>query len=375
MSNLGQTLLIPGKADKIALYRTRAAILNQATTQVSIVVIGDSITEGAYSNDVAVTNEATWRTAGWTAKLRATYTALYGNPGEGVIPARNSSTWTLGGGASAPTGASSFGNFKDNFTLSTAHTVSITTPASNCDTARVYCWNQSGGAFRYSIDGGGLNTSSPAPSGADTNYSIDIALTAGSHTLLLQGPASGTSIISGVGFFNSSVKGVAVHRLGKSGMVLKDATTMFDGSGASNLRSLRSQTTAFGANLVIIALSANNVTRGISTYSHTPATLAAGFALVVDQIIADGADVLLLLGPWRDPTSYATAYNQVEFDNAIKGVAASRNRCAYLDLKGIQGSYAAANTAGFYLTADPIHPDSSGHIDMAGWVYAAIGVL
>lgn len=357
------------------LSRWRQALANQATTQAVIAVIGNSVAEGAYSNDVAVTNEASWRVNGWVAKLRDIYTALYGNPGEGFIPARNSSIWTLGGGASAPTGASSFGNFKDNFTLSTAHTVSITTPASNCDTARIYCWNQSGGAFRYSIDGGALVTSTPAPTGADTNYSVDIPLTAGSHTLLLQGPAALTAIISGVGFFNSAVKGVAVHRMGKSGKVLKDATNAFDALNASGLRSIRSQSTALGSDLIIIELSANNVTGGWSTYGLTPAQVATGFGLVVSQLTADGADVLLIGGPWRDPASYSIPYTQVEYDAAIQSIANANAHCAYLDVKQLQGSYALSAASGFYLSGDPIHPDSSGHITFAGYIYAALAAL
>lgn len=372
-------LIVPAKGNKLAA--TRAKLANAASRQVSIVCIGDSITEGFYSTDAADNSDGVqltfWQTSGWVAKLRGLYANTYGHPGYGFWPCRPGTNFTLGGGA-ANQNASSFGSFKYNWPLSAStHTVTMTTPSDHIDTIRVYAFNNTTAAFRYQIDGGTLTTSSPAPTNTDAPYSVDIAVGANTaHTLLLQGPTSGTATISGVGYFDSSVKGVAVHRAALAGKVLKDATTMFDGTAAGNIRSIRSQTTAFAADLVVIFLSANNVTGGWSTYALTVEQVYAGFCLVVDQIIADGADVLLVTGPWRDPTSVATPpSNQATYDAAIKRVAASRPRCAYLDLKTQQVSYAVANARGFYLSGDVIHPGSAGHIEIANAVYNAIATL
>jgi len=168
-----------------------------------------------------------------------------------------------------------------------------------------------------------------------------------------------------------SVAGVPVHRMGLSGMMLRDFSTTFDAATVGGDRMIDSGTKIFDPALVIIAMSANNVTRGWNTYAYTPAQIQAGFERVLDRIVSNGSDVLVVCGPWRDPASYGIPYTQVQYDDAIKAAVASRDHVALIDLKDAWTSYSNGNALGLYW--DTVHPRRRGHANMARLIFDAIG--
>lgn len=356
------------------LRRWRAVMAAARYRQASMVIAGDSIALGAYSDDVAASgDEATWRVRGWVPQLRSLFADRYGDPGEGFVWAGDPRV-TVSGGAARST-SSSVGPFKTSISINGNSQVSTwVLPA--CTDIVVYSWwdgVSNTRAWEYQIDGGGYSISAGS-TGNDHLYNEVIAtgLANTTHTVNIRGSTLGGSIVSGVGAFkNARTSGVAVHRLPNSGKMLKDFTQLFDGSSTTAIRNIRSSTQALGAKLVVLAFSANNVTQGNDVYGLNPAQVAAGHALVIDQIVSDGACVLCVGGPWRDPGSYSTPATQQQYDDAIKAVCVARDHAAYLDIKKSWESYSAANTLGYYI--DSIHPKLLGHSHIANLVYQGIG--
>ena len=305
----------------------------------------------------------------------------FGETGEGFIRAGEDvfagdpARWSVSGGAALQTG-SSVGAFKQSYLVNgPSQVVSITLPV--CTEIGIVSWWSTGGTavWEYRVDGGSWTTHA-AQSGSDTFFTewID-GLSNTAHTLDIRGGAGNGRIIGVIASLNRT-SGVAVHRVGFSGAVLKDLTSMYDASDANGIRSIRSATRALGAHLVVLHFSANNVTGGWTTYQQSLAQIATGFGRVIDQVITDGACVLCVGGPWRNPTSYSSAHGGVPFtqqeaDDAIKAVCAERTHAAFLDLKRGFKSLADEQAKGYII--DTIHLTRKGHANAARMLHNALG--
>ena len=383
-------LLPPGRfalTNPNGLKRWRLALADARYSQAVIACCGDSITVGAYANNVgngnAAGSYALMRERGAIGQLRSLFADRYGDVGEGFIRAGedvfagDAARWSLSGGASLQT-SSSVGSFKQSYLVNgTSQIVTLATPA--CTELRIVAWWSDGGtaAFEYRVDGGSW-TAHSAQSGSDTFFAVTAGtgLANTTHTLDIRG-GSGNGRIVGAVCATNVTTGVAVHRVGYSGTVLKDFTSLFDADDTNGQRSLKSATTALGADLVILWFSANNVTAGWTTYGLTVAQVATGFARVIDRAIALGMCVLCVVGPDRNPSSYSTTNGgppgtQAEYDAAIKAVCAARTHAACLDIRRVWGSYATGSADGLYQDT-LVHPNRSGHGDIGRLIFDAIG--
>lgn len=360
--------------ERLSRWRTRRDDARFAPAP--IVCVGDSITEGAYSNDAAAVDSAAvaiWRTRGWVGQIRSLFADRYGDPGEGFLfPPLSGVYGSFTNSAAVIGNSANLGGFGHYITLPSS-TSTFTCVLPKCTGFRVHAWWVQGtsGQIRYTVDGGSQQTAS-ASSGSDTLYFFDVTgLSDTTHTLVFTGPSSGSAAIIGVEARYEAVAGLPVHRIGLSGMMLRDFSSTFDTVSSGGNRQLDSGTKIFDPALVIIAMSVNNVTRGWSTYAYTPAQIQAGFGRVLDHIVSNGSDVLVVCGPWRDPASYSIPYTQVQYDDAIKAAITGRDHVALIDLKDSWASYSNGNALGLYW--DTVHPRRRGHANMARLIYDAIG--
>ena len=111
------------------LLRFRARFANAATTRVPVIVVGDSITAGAWADGIGGTLDAAkataWATKGFVGRTRAFLASIYGDTGEGLITlAAEEARWTLTGtSASAACGVASTGR---RWTTEGTATISLT---------------------------------------------------------------------------------------------------------------------------------------------------------------------------------------------------------------------------------------------------------
>lgn len=358
-----QTLFYPEH-----LRRSYGRIANSRYSQSCVVIGGDSISLGAYSNDVLSSDEATWRVRGFVPQLRSLFSDRFGDVGEGFIYLGDPRV-TLGSGVNLFSD-SSIGPFQNSVSLSSGQTVTVALPA--CTAIEVFAWWDTGvGAFITNVDGAG-DVTSASQSGSDLFYSVTVAsgLTNTTHSVVIKGPASGVARVYGVAAWVKQDSGVAVHRLAKSGAVLKDFTQMFNGSSTSAIRSAKSWSTALNADLAILAFSANNVTTGVSTHGLSAAQIETGFQAVVDFLVGQGIDVLLVGGPERNPSSYSVGFTQQEADDLLQSIAADTDRVAFLDYKAL---FDFEEGDGYDYYIDNVHPTLLGHSTMARALYDALG--
>jgi hypothetical protein len=277
-----------------------------AYTQATIGCFGDSVTAGAYANDVAATTDwSLWRSRGWVGQLRTMIEARYGAVGE-LLNATDGTGSTnpysvLSSAFIGSPAACGINSSRLVFTGS-SQTATLTLPA--CTTIEVfYYWRTSvltSAAIRYNLDGAGLTTA-PTQSEVDgTTYSFSLTgLANTTHTLVLQGPSSNNAEIIAVGCWTNTDTGIRVDRRAKSGARFDTAFAIANPtstlSSGDQTRQFNSVSSGLRTDLAIICLSANQPTD--TTHNPTTASFATSVQAAVDAFVAKGSCVLLVGGP------------------------------------------------------------------------------
>lgn len=336
------------------LRRWRAALADAQFALAKIVCLGDSITLGAYANNVFTSDDAVWAARGWVSQYRALLAAFYGDVGEGAIKLTEDVRVTFSGGS----GSSTTGPLQTGRQIGAGNTITVALPA--CTDIDVVYWNQ-GGAFTWEVDGGGATT--VTPTGTDImSLAAITGLADATHSLVLTG--TGTAHVGFV-VAKRGTTGVRVHRLGRSGATTETAT-MASGSAANRNRMLAA-TFATGVDLAVIMFGANDIPNQ-GTNNITPSVFRANLKLLTDKVTALGGCSLLLAGP-RYPNPSAPSTEADYYAQALD-LAATDDHVAFADLAEVWGTEPDAETLGLmnYATYG-IHPVRKGHGDIARIVY------
>jgi len=320
--------------------RARAAVTNY---KAQIHVVGDSISEGAYSSAVATD----WITLGYVGLVRTTLSAKYGDCGSGIIPVTfpNGNPYIVATGFILAAGNSSglgFGNWY--YTSPTAgNTLTYTFSGTGVE---IYYVQGSGvGSFTYAIDGGGAVavTARTVP----TNYGKVLIITGladGSHTIVITQADNGYSVdILGMCPIKG-IKGIQVNLVGKYGIV-SDAP-------ARDYALIATFDTK-PPDLTIIALTANDFASQID-----PNIYITNMQKIITKAKNSGDVLITTIGVRAD----AGVIPQTAYFIVCKNLA-KINNCAYLDINSRWGGYAGGVASGFYY--DTVHPNNIGHRDIA----------
>lgn len=343
------------------LRRWRVALgdgLLQVVKQPTIVCIGDSVTQGAYSGNVTSASQTQYpvfRSNGWVTQLRSLLAKTYGDPGEGFIfcvtPALNANFFEERVTIPASSNSNTVGPHQQGRSITSGQTITVATPV--CTQISIIGWwsDSTSAPFTYTIDGGS-SQNGPTKSGADTMYRHDITgLSSDEHTLVISGPATKRADIGG--FLCETGVGVRVLRIGKGGADITSAS----GAGlsaASQARVLNATLTQTQADLAIVMFSSNDTNDGV-----TPATFQQACQDIVAAQAANGGCTLLMLDP--DRQTYGT-YAPATYKAAMLAVADANDHCSVLDINDLWGGYAQAAADG--LMQETVHPNSRGHGDL-----------
>ena len=207
-----------------------------------------------------------------------------------------------------------------------------------------YMIKPGGGAFNYSIDGGGLTNVSTA--GASTNLGLITisGLAYGSHTFTVTVSAPGTS---GVSLFGAdcirSQPGVRIENLAKIGAQASHFAKM-------NPVLWTNELAALNPNMVAILLGTNE-----KWYGTDPAVMSTNVTTIVGRVRSclTNADIVIIA-----PADNGVAgVGMNVFRDMLLGCAKT-NGCGFIDLYKLIGPYANGNARGWY--TNTAHPSDSG---------------
>lgn len=355
--------------------------LSRPTTDDPFVIgcYGHSVVVGAYANDVSASDNATWRTAGWVARLRD----MFGAAGEGMFYPDTSESasgviGSLTGGAVVQSDTSTGYAGKRIYLPTGAAEFTLVAPKSTRISFLVLGDGFSSyGALRTSVDGGAYTTHT-AETG-DTYWAHVDGLTDATHTVTVKGAADDKPCyVVLVNCLRTPDEGVQVHRLGLSGMTAgdcfawagKSGTTLGGLSDANKDRQLRTVVTDVGVDLAVLMFNVNDTSRGYTVHGRTPTDVQVAVQTLCNKITASGTDVLLLCGPTKDPTSYSSPDTVAEYAQAYYNVAEATDGVAFLDIEQRWDDYTTSDAEG--LSWDYVHPSSTGHLDIARTVHLAL---
>lgn len=336
-----------------ALWPYYDAIEDVASSPLSIVCIGDSITEGFYATTLA---------GRWIERLASRLgNAISGAAAPVYYPAHTTQTgytwpWTLAGGTNNTT----YGLGRRAYNLPAAATMSI----SFTGTSFTIFWTRqvSGGTFSYAVDGGAatnVDTSGAEASGRTTTVT---GLSNTAHTVAIA-RISGTSVIEGlIGY--SGTAGIRIYDGGHSGYTSAD---FVDGSNPRWIDAIATIQPA----LVIVGLGVNDTqTVSAATYKANIETLIANIRA---QTTTDPAIALLAMYqhgaaggfPFDDWSDYVTALDDLASAN-------DSGEIMVIDLTGPFGGYSGVTTALGGLHPDRVHPTNAGHSLIADTILEAL---
>ena len=308
-----------------------AALQNAATTQVPIVIIGDSIGEGYAATDQ--------RNTGWAYKLKTALQAIYGNGGLGFLGGHRSDLYTFAGSWTPYT------TFGPDDSYSTNASSIVTLSAQTCSSFQVIVSSVT--TFDASVDGGAYQTYSTAAFGTSIHRMGTVACgSLGSHTLAIRGPSSGNLHFFGV-----------VPVIGTSGVVVHNFA--ITGTAAPNWTGTRvALCPGLAPKLWIISLGINDagLIDALNASEPDVATFTTYYQSIVTQALASGASVLLM----NEQPTYRTGTGSSDAVQAAVLAMANSNGVAYVNITDLWPSYTIAAAAG--LMADTLHPNNAGHL-------------
>ncbi len=349
----------------------RAALSRARFRQANVLVIGNSITEGFYSNDTIATDHPTFRARGLCAQLRYLLSEHYGgDPGQGIVLCTDSRVVGSGGATIyGSLGISAAGGYRIN---NTGQKVAFTTTEAATDVWIHGWWEDARcGPFRYQIDGGSVQTSSFSGPATDTDFTVKLTgLSNASHLIEILPAATPTQQVDIAGFsvFNAGTTSkVAVHRVGQGGAYFD--TMIYPTSNGANPRSNRLTLGRPAADLCILAFGANEASTAGFGAAWTPARYETALRDFIGYATGTyGCDVLLASLCRQNPSQVGN-YGEAAFYAVHERIAADTARVAHFDLSIAPhwASYAAASAAG--LMQDYVHPNHAGHADISRLMY------
>lgn len=345
------------QAPRVSVWANAWANQAAGVGQARIATFGDSITQGFYAAQPFHTNA-------WANRLGALLDAFTGVPtGTGYVPVYERNMAGGGGNATGETRFSSTGVWTGSTTSgpfrhaqSASASATMTFGPVTCDSFRIYfATDPAGGSCSASVDGGAPTVFSTL--GAAGVSHVDIPSTAGTHTLVVTAPSSGTLVLFGVEGIRNTTTGVNVSRIGYTSTHVSQF--VLNTTSADSLPSAR----AAAPHLAIIGFGVNEADDGISTSLYQSRLTTA-----INAFKADGADVALFIEPPPNPSAIPTTW--ADYVTVQRNLAASLD-CALIDITARWVDYATSTA--FY--NDDFHPNNAGAADIATAAFAAVKTL
>lgn len=323
------------------LHYWQAAAAYRRTSTARIVVIGDSIVEGngaaGYSGrwvdflgDILrsqwPTGDNVGHQAGYIPVVR-----------DGTVP----SPWTVTG---TPVENNNFGLGSYAYQMSAGQVLSVALTGTSVDI--YYTTGGSTGQWAYQVDSGAVTSVTNYQSGSLLSQKVRVTLGGGVHTLKINGPASGTSFISGIEVFNGNEsQGFSILGAGHSG---------YTSAGFPNGNWTLDYVSA-APNLTIIALGANDPGNGISA-ATTQANLTTLGQLCLSRVPAQS--LLFVANYVRSDYGIPAVWST--YVAAIRAAAAACG-AACIDMSARMPVVGSSEATALNIYADTVHPNARGH--------------
>lgn len=371
----GSTL--PTVTNANGLRRFSIALADALYARCPIVCLGDSMVYGQGADGVNGVGDNTINAVrGWPGQLRTLFSKVYGDPGEGYVQVSDS---RVGNGTSAFAGNYRFaGPLRRAARLISGQALTAIVVPAGVTTLTVIQANFAGDVTATSNKNGGGAVALGALTGTEVPVVTDLAVVGG-DSVVIAGPASAQTYITGLMFRNAATVGVPVHRVGVSGYVVGDALggqtagVLDVVATADQNRAIRKcYDWAGGPGLLICSFGVNDQAgqaAGGAAGGVTAVKYAAWLRQIVTQAVADGWSVLLVAEP-PNPNA-AAGSSEAEYKAAARQIAESVTYCAYLDIAELWGASASAQAAGLQFAAS-VHPQRKGYGDIARTVYQVL---
>lgn len=328
--------------------RSLAKVKTQTNQIANINVIGDSITEGGYSDPTTPQN---YLTKGYVGLIRSALSTKYGNVGNGAIPCYYPNAnpfWSISNGFTI---ASTTNGFASRMcSSSTTGTAAI--PFNGTGINLFLATGSSLGQFNYNIDGG-ANTLYDCNQAFDLAHVLSITgLSDANHTLNITKVSDGKQLWL---YGHQEIKGtngVRVNMIGRWGITA---------SSIVPTDCLKLEVDYWNPDLTIISLTANDYggQTDLATYESQLQT-------IISRALQFGDVLLTTVGAHSDVVG--PIKQQVYFDVVKK--LAIQNNCALVDISYRWGGGANANSLG--MLYDVVHPNNYGHQDIASAILRVI---
>lgn len=335
--------------------RWGAALDGRAAAPATIVMLGDSVTEGQSSTAVVER---------WPNKAAASLRAAYPTPGvvggSGYWASRyyvyNPATWgaphplpaSVTGTVSYPTDRGNLGYRTAQLNAGASWTASVT--GSSVDVH----YEAGGGSFTVQVDGGGATAAQSATSAG--RYRVTFGTT-GAHTVRIN--AVSTFRLSGIMVYNGDeTKGLRFYEAGHSGFTTANHL--------ADVANVMTELDRVAPDLVTVFL-------GLNEYPNTtPAVFQANLTSLMTQVQGRAkVPSILIIASYTPGWSGATVAGWAPYVAAMQAVATAKG-CGLLDLSAVMPQATTSGT-GFY-NADALHPNNSGMTEVARLVTAKLSV-
>ena len=352
-------LVLPNWRAALGKVKAGATIRNA-----KILMIGDSTTEGAYSNNSTIGDWVKLAPAALLAKMfnnigiSANNNSCFGFNGNDIA---HDSRWVQGTGWIFDATPMLGGYAIHAGSGSTALTF---LPNVNCDTFK--CWllkNTGLATIAVNINGGTNTTVNENTAASFTSQTITNAL--GANTLNVNwSSGTGNVYFGGVEAYNSAVASVNICNAGWDGST---STSWNDSSSAwSPLNTIAS----FAPDLTIITLGINDWENSIPL-----ATSQSNLQAIITAAKVVG-DVILCSGVPSNPAQGVTTATQLTYVSMMQSLAAS-NGIIFMDIFNRWVNWTVSNNLGFYTTASAgvgnnLHPQGAGYADWADFLFSVI---
>lgn len=338
---------------------------NQTKVQLKVLCVGDSITEGAYSNSSA---SGDWNTSAWPKQLANLFKNIGINANcngrMGFLDVANDPRITFSNGYTiVPTGTDSTigGAYAFSNGGSSTGTGIAILPTENVDTFKIWSPATTGAdTLNFNINGGAnstlnLNVSASLISGSITG-------TLGSNTLnISKATANANNIfLTGWEAWNSAQSNINIINAGWDGATTTNWVGNAHPWSPANIATL-------GADLTIISLGINDLLLSNNIPSSTTKT---NIQTLITSALTTG-DVLLVCENPAPVASTISLANQKVYWDAVK-LLADTNNIPVVSIFDRWVSYEFSSTLGYYQsTAFPanLHPVGLGYADYAQAIF------
>ena len=336
-----------------ALRPFHAGLADRANAACDIVVIGDSITEGA---------QASARSKRWVSRLLDNLRTRF--PVAGVIGGPGYFPTYYAGGASgitlpapatltgSPVQNVTFGLGKRSSELTTGKSAQWTVTGTSVDV--LFAQGTSSGIMGVSIDGGAVTNINTSTTVANKDLGIQrVSLGAsGSHTVTLSWVSGGTVYPEGIMVYDGDENsGVRLWESGHWGWQSGD----WSNSAGSKLLYLGQRLSTINPKLVVIELGTNDYGN-----AGTAAAMRTNLEAIIAQIKASVTNdpSFVLLGLYKRSGTFTNQWS--DFQAQFEAMEEADPQIAYFDFSKRLPTY-STNSELALVNADGVHPTDKGH--------------